>query len=238
MKKRAIILAGGKGIRLRPYSFVLPKPLMPIYKESVLEILIKQLSFFGFKHITLAVNNRADLFKALFSNQKKYGVKIDFSLEKKELDTIGPLKLIKNLPQNFLVINGDILTDLNFNYFYNYHIKHKSNLTLCSHSIVSKVDYGVIETNKRNILTKFKEKPSKKIEISMGIYMLNKKILNFIPKNNRFGFHQLLENMVNKKNDIHVFKTKKLWFDIGKAKDLSEATDYFLKYKKKFIRSK
>ena len=80
MKKRAIILAGGKGIRLRPYSFVLPKPLMPIYKESILEIIIKQLSFFGFKDITIAVNNRAYLFKALFSKQKKYVVKIDFSL--------------------------------------------------------------------------------------------------------------------------------------------------------------
>ena len=103
MKKRAIILAGGKGIRLRPYSFVLPKPLMPIHKDSVLEIIIRQLAFFGFKHITLAVNTRADLFKALFSKHKKYGVKIDFSLETKELATIGPLKIIKNLPEKFSV---------------------------------------------------------------------------------------------------------------------------------------
>tara|TARA_B100001057_G_scaffold500452_1_gene615604 strand:+ start:2108 stop:2821 length:714 start_codon:yes stop_codon:yes gene_type:complete len=236
MSKRVIILAGGKGIRLRPYSFVLPKPLMPIYKESVLEILIKQLSFFGFKHITLAINNRADLFKALFSNQKKYGVKLDFSIEKKELDTIGPLKLLKNLPENFLVINGDILTDLNFKYFYNYHIKKKSLLTLCSHTIISKIDYGVIETNKDDILTNFKEKPNKKVEVSMGIYMLNKKIINNIPKNMKFGFHQLLGSMVKTNKDIHVYRSNKLWFDIGKAKDLSEATDYFLKYKKKFIR--
>ena len=236
MIKRAIILAGGKGIRLRPYSFVLPKPLMPIHKESILEILIKQLSFFGFKHITLAVNNRADLFKALFSNQKKYGVKIDFSLEKKELDTIGPLKIIKNLPQNFLVINGDILTDLNFKNFCNFHIKTDSLLSLCSHPLVSKIDYGVIKTDQENRLLKFEEKPQKQIEISMGIYLLNKKILKFIPNNKRYGFNKLIENMIAKNQAINVFKTKKLWFDIGKAKDLSEATDYFLKYKNKFIR--
>ena len=237
MKKRAVILAGGKGIRLRPYSFVLPKPLMPIYKESVLEIIIKQLSFFGFKHITLAVNNRADLFKALFSNQKKYGVKIDISLETKELSTIGPLKLVKDLPENFLVMNGDILTDLNFKHFFNYHIEKNVYLTLCSHPVISKVDYGILETDKKNKLTKFKEKPTKKIEVSMGIYMVNKKILKLIPSNRKFGFNELIENMINNKQDINVYKAKKLWFDIGKAKDLSEATDFFLKYKKKFLRN-
>ncbi len=237
MGKRAIILAGGRGIRLRPYSFVLPKPLMPIHKESILEILIKQLSYFGFNHITLAVNNRADLFKALFSNQKKYGVKIDLSIEKEDLHTIGPLTIIKKLPQNFLVINGDILTDLNFKNFYNFHNKNKSLLTICSHTIDSKIDFGVIESNKDNNLIKFKEKPINKIDISLGIYMVNKKVVKLIPKNKKFGFNNLIEIMLKNNKTVKAYKTKKLWFDIGKAKDLSEATDYFIKYKKRFLKN-
>tara|TARA_Y100000768_G_C23976567_1_gene683381 strand:- start:1928 stop:2641 length:714 start_codon:yes stop_codon:yes gene_type:complete len=237
MGKRAIILAGGRGIRLRPYSFVLPKPLMPIHRESILEILIKQLSYFGFSHITLAVNNRADLFKALFSNQKKYGVKIDLSIEKEDLHTIGPLTIIKKLPQNFLVINGDILTDLNFKNFYNFHNKNKSLLTICSHTIDSKIDFGVIESNKDNNLIKFKEKPINKIDISLGIYMVNKKVVKLIPKNKKFGFNNLIEIMLKNNKIVKAYKTKKLWFDIGKAKDLSEATDYFIKYKKRFLKN-
>ena len=237
MGKRAIILAGGRGIRLRPYSFVLPKPLMPIHRESILEILIKQLSYFGFSHITLAVNNRADLFKALFSNQKKYGVKIDLSIEKEDLHTIGPLTIIKKLPQNFLVINGDILTDLNFKNFYNFHNKNKSLLTICSHTIDSKIDFGVIESNKDNNLIKFKEKPINKIDISLGIYMVNKKVIKLIPKNKKFGFNNLIEIMLKNNKIVKAYKTKKLWFDIGKAKDLSEATDYFIKYKKRFLKN-
>ena len=237
MGKRAIILAGGRGIRLRPYSFVLPKPLMPIHRESILEILIKQLSYFGFNHITLAVNNRADLFKALFSNQKKYGVKIDLSIEKEDLHTIGPLTIIKKLPQNFLVINGDILTDLNFKNFYNFHNKNKSLLTICSHTIDSKVDFGVIESNKDNNLIKFKEKPINKIDISLGIYMVNKKVVKLIPKNKKFGFNNLIEIMLKNNKIVKAYKTKKLWFDIGKAKDLSEATDYFIKYKTRFLKN-
>ncbi len=237
MGKRAIILAGGRGIRLRPYSFVLPKPLMPIHRESILEILIKQLSYFGFNHITLAVNNRADLFKALFSNQKKYGVKIDLSIEKEDLHTIGPLTIIKKLPQNFLVINGDILTDLNFKNFYNFHNKNKSLLTICSHTIDSKIDFGVIESNKDNNLIKFKEKPINKIDISLGIYMVNKKVVKLIPKNKKFGFNNLIEIMLKNNKIVKAYKTKKLWFDIGKAKDLSEATDYFIKYKKRFLKN-
>ena len=153
---------------------------MPIHKDSVLEIIIRQLAFFGFNHITLAVNNRADLFKALFSEQKKYGVKIDFSLETKELATIGPLKIIKNLPENFLVINGDILTDLNFKHFFNYHIKKNINLTLCSHPIISKVDYGVLETDKKNKLTNFKEKPTRRMAMQIENIPANETEVNFI----------------------------------------------------------
>ena len=126
MIKRAIILAGGKGTRLRPYTKVFPKSMMPIGKFIILEIVIKQLKFYGFKHITISVGHQANLIKAFFGNGSKYKISIDYSLEKKPLGTMGPLKIIKDLPQNFLVLNGDVLTDLNFDKFYNYHIKKKT----------------------------------------------------------------------------------------------------------------
>ena len=114
MSKRAVILAGGKGARLRPYTVVLPKPLMPIGEFPILEVIIRQLARHGFSHITMAVNHQAEIIKAFFMNGEKWGVKIDYSLEDKPLGTMGPLKLIKDLPDNFLVMNGDILTDLDY----------------------------------------------------------------------------------------------------------------------------
>jgi len=126
MSKRAVILAGGKGTRLRPYTVVLPKPLMPIGDFPILEVIVKQLAHFGFERITMAVNHQAELISAFFGDGSKWGVKIDYSLEDKPLGTMGALKLISDLPENFLVMNGDILTDIKFSEFYNNHVSSAS----------------------------------------------------------------------------------------------------------------
>ena len=123
MTKRAIILAGGKGARLRPYTVVLPKPLMPVGEYPVLEIIIRQLAFHGFDHITLTVNHQAEIIKAFFGDGSKWNLKIDYSFEDKPLSTMGPLTLINDLPENFLVMNGDVITDLNFSQFYDNHVQ-------------------------------------------------------------------------------------------------------------------
>ena len=175
MIKRAVILAGGKGTRLKPLTRVLPKPLMPIGKFTILEIVIRQLKFYGFKHITIAVNHQAKLIKAFFGNGKKFKISIDYILEKKPLGTMGPLKGIVDLPENFLVMNGDILTDLNFNKLYNSHLKNKNLFTISSHKRKELIDYGLLKSNKKNYLTKFLEKPNKTYQVSMGIYVLRKK---------------------------------------------------------------
>ena len=114
MGKRAVILAGGRGTRLRPYTVVLPKPLMPIGEYPILEVIVRQLAYYEFKHITMAVNHQVDIIKAFFGNGSRWGVDIDYSFEYKNLSTIGPLRIIDNLPENFLLMNGDILTDLDF----------------------------------------------------------------------------------------------------------------------------
>ena len=124
--KRAIILAGGRGTRLKPYTTVLPKPLMPIGDYPILEVIVRQLTQSGFKRITMAVNHQAELIKAYFGNGTKWDIDIDYSIEDIPMGTMGPLKLIRDLPDNFLVMNGDILTDLDFNKFYEEHILDNS----------------------------------------------------------------------------------------------------------------
>jgi len=199
MIKRAIILAGGKGTRLKPFTRILPKPLMPIGKFTILEIVIRQLKYYGFEHITITVNHQAKLIKAFFGNGEKFNVIIDYVLEQKPLGTMGPLRGIKNLPENFLVMNGDILTDLNFNKLYRIHIENKNLFTISSYKRKELIDYGLLETNKSENLIKFVEKPHKIYQVSMGIYILRKNILKYIPRNKFFGFDNLMYKLLKLK---------------------------------------
>ena len=158
MAKRAIILAGGMGTRLRPYTVVLPKPLMPIGDFPILEVVIRQLVNNGFDHITLAVNHQAALIRAFFGDGSNWNVRIDYSQENEPLGTIGPLNLINDLPQNFLVMNGDVLTDLDFGAFYDEHVRSNKIFTVSSYERYQKIDYGVLVSNEDNILQNFREK--------------------------------------------------------------------------------
>tara|TARA_Y100001970_G_C14166181_1_gene821430 strand:+ start:951 stop:1664 length:714 start_codon:yes stop_codon:yes gene_type:complete len=235
MTNRAIILCGGKGKRLRPYTNIFPKPLMPIGEFPILEIVIKKLRKHNFKHITLAVNHQAKMIESFFGNGSKWNIKIDYSLESKELGTMGPLKLINDLPENFLVMNADILTDLNFNNFLNYHKKNKNNFTVSSHTRVENIDYGVLICNKKSELIQFEEKPNEKFNVSMGVYAINRGILKLIPKNKKFGFDSLMLEMLKKNIKVKVKKHNNYWLDIGRPSDYQRATEVFLENKKLFI---
>lgn len=234
MNKHAVILAGGKGSRLRPYTVVLPKPLMPIGEYPILEVIIRQLVAQGFTHITLAVNHQAELIAAFFGNGSKWGISINYSLEDQPLGTMGPLKLIKGLPDNFLVMNGDILTDLHYQDFFETHVKKEVLFSISSHLREEKIDYGVLQTN-NNILTGFKEKPVNNYEVSMGIYMLNKKVLDYIPDNTAYGFDQLMLNLLSKQKDVFVNTYTGLWLDIGRPDDYIEAIECFDQLKDKIL---
>ncbi len=233
--KQAVLLVGGKGVRLRPYTVVLPKPLMPIGDYPILEIIIKQLKKLKFTHIILAVAYKASLIKSYFGDGKKYGLKIDYVNEKKPLGTIGPLNLIKNLENDFLIMNGDILTNLNFEKFIKNHKKSKREFTIASFKRSHQIEFGVIETSE-NELIKFNEKPKKTFEVCIGIYAANKKILKIIPKNKFYGFDNLMIDMIKKNKKINVFKHKGLWFDIGRQNDYFNAIDFFKNNKKKILK--
>jgi NDP-sugar pyrophosphorylase family protein len=235
MNKRAVILAGGKGTRLRPYTVVLPKPLMPIGEYPILELVIRQLVSHGFNHITIAVNHQAELIKAFFGDGTKWNVKIDYSLEDRPLGTMAPLKLIKDLPSDFLVMNGDILTDLDYSAFYSKHIDNQTLFSISSHKRENKIDYGVLETNENGILTGFIEKPTSSYEVSMGIYLVNKETLSFIPDNQPFGFDDLMHKLLCNGKNVIVNSFNGYWLDIGRPDDYMQAIEEFAEMKSKFI---
>ncbi|MDP3050781.1 MAG: nucleotidyltransferase family protein, partial [Eubacteriales bacterium] len=156
---RAVILAGGKGTRLKPYTNVLPKPLMPIGEYTILEVIVRQLVYFGFNHITMAVNHQAEIIQAFLGNGVKWGIKIDYSREDQPLSTMGPLRLIQDLPDNFLVMNGDILTDLDFRVFFDFHVAHQNLFTISAYQREVHSEFGVLELDEEERLVGFQEKP-------------------------------------------------------------------------------
>ena len=234
MSKQAIILAGGKGTRLRPYTVVLPKPLMPIGEYPILEVIIRQLVFHGFDKITIAVNHQAEIIKAFFGDGSKWGITINYSLETKTLSTMGPLTLIDDLPDDFLIMNGDVLTDLNFNQFYDTHVAEKNIFTISSFHREHVNQYGVLEKGRNNFLTGFKEKPKHKFEVSMGVYMANKKILKYIPFNEAYGFDHLMLALMENKEPAKVERYEGYWLDIGRPDDYMQAIEVFEKMEKTF----
>lgn len=223
MEKKAVILAGGKGTRLKPYTMSIPKPLVPIANMPVIEIILRQLSNHGFNHVTITVNHLAEIIKAFCGNGLKWNINIDYTFEEKPLSTMGPLKLIPDLPENFLVINGDVLTDLDLELFYQDHVKAKNLFTISSYKRKQMIDFGILETN-NSILTGFKEKPILNYTVSMGVYMLNKAVLKHIPENIAYGFDQLMIDLIEKKEKINVRPHSGYWLDIGRPDDYEKAT--------------
>ena len=227
MSKRAVILAGGKGTRLKPYTISLPKPLVPIGSMPIIEIIIRQLAKSGFNHITITINHMAEIIKAFCGNGEKWNLKIDYSLEDKPLSTMGPLKLIEDLPDDFLVMNGDVLTDLDFSSFYNFHVENKNLFTISSFKREHKVDYGVLEIDQQNKLNSFKEKPSLFYNVSMGVYMVNRTILNYIPADVEYGFDKLMIDLITANHPATVKLFEGYWLDIGRPDDYEKAcSDY------------
>jgi len=236
MSKRAVLLAGGKGTRLRPYTVVLPKPLMPLGDYPILEVIVRQLAHAGFDHITMTVNHQAELIKTFFGNGEKWGIKIDYSLEDQPLSTMGPLSLIDDLPDNFLVMNGDILTDLDYGAFYDSHVDNGNIFTISSYVREHINLYGVLETNEANKLVDFKEKPATRFEVSMGIYMLNKAVMEFIPYNQAYGFDHLMLDLIKAEKNASVKQFDGYWLDIGRPDDYMIAIDEFEKNKAVFLK--
>ena len=227
MYKRAVIMAGGRGTRLRPYTVALPKPLMPIGDFAILEVIVLQLVNAGFNHITLAVNHQAEIIRAFCQDGARWGVLIYYSLEKNPLSTIAPLALIKDLPENFLIMNGDVLTDLDFNHFYDDHCAAANVFTVSAKLREQSIDYGVLITDKGGRLTGFVEKPKQTYQVCMGVNMVSRQILDLIPDGKPYGFDHLMLDLLARGTPAAVRPFDGYWLDIGRPDDYAQANEIF-----------
>ncbi len=235
MSKRAVILAGGKGSRLKPYTVVLPKPLMPIGDYPILEVIVRQLAAQNFDRITLSVNHQAELIRAFFGDGNRWNLRIDYSMESQPLSTVAPLKLIPDLPEQFILMNGDVLTDLNFETFLNAHIKRAGLFTIAASERDHLVDYGVLGTNADGCLNSFTEKPVLNYLVSMGIYAVNRSILEFIPAGRKYGFDDLMLDLIARGEQVRVERCRNYWLDIGRVDDYMRAIDEFEKKREQLL---
>ena len=224
---QAVILAGGKGTRLRPYTTTLPKPLVPVGDQPILSIILRQLRAAGVTRVVLAVNHLAELIMAFFGNGEKFGLNVEYSVEDRPLGTIAPLKLIQDLPENFIVMNGDVLSDLNYQALYCKHISNRPKLTIATYRRSVQVDFGVLDINARNQLTGFREKPTYELNVSMGVYVLNRAALDVVPDNQAFGFDDLVLQLLSRKQRVEAHPHEGYWLDLGRPDDYDRASaDY------------
>lgn len=232
---RAIILAGGKGSRLRPYTVVLPKPLMPVGEYPILEVLVRQLVHYGCTHITMAVSHQARIIQSFFGNGEQWGITIDYSLETTPLSTMGPLRLIRDLPDDFLVLNGDILTDLDFRSFFENHCARKALFTIAAYRRVLASEYGVLHIDEHEQLCGFEEKPAYRFDVSMGIYAVSRRVVDHIPEGVPYGFDHLMLDLLAAGTPASVSRHGGYWLDIGRPDDYLQAIDEFDSLKERFL---
>ncbi len=231
--KQAVILAGGEGRRLLPYTKVLPKPLWPVGNFPIVEILIKQLAKAGIKEIILAVGYQAEIIKMILGDGRQFGVRIKYSEEKKPLGTAAPLKKIKKLDKNFLVLNGDLLTDLSFRKFANAHIENNTLATVAIYKRSVKVDFGVV-TESKGIIREYLEKPVLDYSVSMGVYAFNRDVLEYIPAG-KFDFPELVDKLIKVGVNPCVYRFKGRWLDVGRPDDWEKADRLFQRKPKVFL---
>ncbi len=231
---QAIILSGGKGTRLYPITKNIPKPLVPLDDMPILEVVLRQLKYYGFTNIILAVNHLAKLIMAFFGDGTRWNLELKYSIENQMLGTAGPVKLVNDLDENFIVMNGDILTTLNFADFMEFHVKNKNIVTIGTFQKKVKIDLGVLETNDEKFVN-YIEKPTYSFDVSMGIYALNRKVLDYIPANQRFDMPELMIKLRDAGERIGCFKGDYYWLDIGRIDDYEEAVKIFVDKKSEFL---
>lgn len=223
--RRAVVLAGGKGMRLRPYTTILPKPLLPVGDQPVLHRVLSRLAEAGFRDITISVGHLAELIMAFFGNGEKYGLRLHYAIEDTPLGTIGPLRHIDGLGEDFLVMNGDVLTDLDPNALWNAHHRSGARLTIATYPREVKIDFGVLERSQDNRITGFREKPVIPYEVSMGVYILNRRCLDFVPEGRPFGFDELVLAMLEVGEHVEGVPHHGRWLDLGRPEDYEAAME-------------
>ncbi|EKD32403.1 MAG: hypothetical protein ACD_77C00103G0014 [uncultured bacterium] len=220
---KAVILAGGLGTRLKPFSQVIPKPLLPIGDSSVLETQILNLKKNGVTEIVIATNYLSDYIKAYIVGKKNYGIEITISNEEKPLGTCGPVTLVRNLLDSpFILMNGDILTTMDYKKFYDYALNIDADLIIGTKNISSPFEFGKIISDGEYIID-VEEKPNLKMEILAGIYIIKPPVLDIIPDDTYYGIDTLIKDMIKAKKKVAKYLIKEYWLDIGRVDDYETA---------------
>jgi NDP-sugar pyrophosphorylase family protein len=234
---RAVILAGGKGTRLAPYTVTFPKPLVPVADMPILEIVIRQLQAAGFDHITMAVGHLAELIEAYFGDGGRWNVKIDYSREDAPLGTVAPVRLIDDLPETFLVMNGDVLTTLSYRSLYDSHVTSGAEMTIACHRLNVQIDYGLIEFDGRLRVTGYREKPRFPGDVSMGVYIFSRDVLDLVPTGEYMDIPTLVTKLVQEGREVRASLADCRWLDIGRQDDYAQAIATFDALRDEFLPS-
>ena len=226
---RVILMVGGLGTRLRPLTQDTPKPMLKVGNKPILQTIVEKFAEYGFVNITMCVNFNASIIRDYFGDGKEFGVNIDYVLEQKRMGTAGALSLLKERPSEpFFVMNGDLLTNVNFEHIFNYHTLHKATATMCVREYDYEVPYGVVKMND-NKITAIAEKPVQKFFVSAGIYMLSPEILDFIPQDEFYDMPTLFEKAIAQDKNVISFPIHEYWIDIGRLEEYQKANEEYAK---------
>lgn len=235
---KAIILAGGKGTRLRPFTASFPKPLVPLGDTPVVEVLIKRLIEFGITDVTMTLGHLAELMRAYFMQRQELTSKLNlnFVIEHTPTGTAGSVSLVDDLNDTFLVMNGDLLTDLNFHDLVNFHRSKNAVLTIATRKREVKIDLGVLEYNQDDEITAYHEKPTRTYDVSMGVYVYEPKALKFIEPGQRLDLPDLVLKLIAAGERVCSFSTECQWLDIGRPDDYARAQELYAEQPESFDR--
>ena len=234
---RAIILAGGRGARLAPYTTVIPKPLLPVGEKPILEIICRQLAQAGFDHVTLSLGYMSDYFKTFLAQHRALRrlIHIDFVEETEPTGTAGSLVSVPDLDGDFLVMNGDVLTSLDYGALMKHHRDSKSLITIAAHRKPHKIDLGILELDASDYVTDYIEKPTMHHTVSMGVYVYNAAALSFIQPKEYLDFPNLVLRLIEKGHRVSAFSNNAFWLDLGRHEDLLEASKIFASRESEFL---
>jgi NDP-sugar pyrophosphorylase family protein len=232
---RAVLLAGGKGTRLQPFTAAFPKPLVPLDDTPVIEVLVRQLQQFGITDLTVVTGHLAELIRAFLGDGERYGLKINYFRETTPLDTAGCLGLLPRSPEPFLVMNGDLLTTLDFNALHTFHRAHGGLATIATYERQVKIDLGVLEIDDDGRLTDYIEKPTHKFLVSMGIYCFDPSVCDFVQPGERVSMPELILRLRNAGHEVQTFRDDCYWLDIGRPDDYAAACDEFRRDRSRFF---
>jgi NDP-sugar pyrophosphorylase family protein len=223
--RTAVMLAGGLGSRLAPLTAVIPKPLVPIDREAIAEILLRQLAHFGVQRVIVSIGYLGHLIEAVLGDGSRYGLELQYQREEQPLGTVGPLALVADrLPDDFLVLNGDVLSDIDFDALLRQHCASGHILTVATYPRQVKVDLGVLQVDGQGEVTAFVEKPRYDFLVSMGVYAMSKRVLQYVTPGQPFGFDQLVLAMLAQGDPVGTFHWGKgRWLDIGRPADFATA---------------